>query len=341
MLGKIANYQQNFVFLSMEQLKLGKSDLMVSRIGYGCWGLSGAYGKIGSTEAEALICRVLDLGVNFLDTADIYGAGENEKLVGRAIKGRRQEAILATKFGYVGSEQGGLKIDGSPAQVIRACEASLRRLATDYIDVYYLHRVDKTVPISETVGAMEELRREGKIRAIGLSEAGIHTLEAAGRIADIDVLQSEFSLATPDLSNEMIPYLEANNIALAAFSPLSRGMLTEMASYIDMAVDDYRRLIPRFDEENYRLNLSIVREMESIAKDLGCGLATLALAWVLASAKNTIPIPGTRQLSHLKENIRALDLSFNEDVYDRLSKLAGSFHGDRHNPVNAAFYDQA
>jgi aryl-alcohol dehydrogenase-like predicted oxidoreductase len=324
----------------MEQLKLGKSELMVSRIGYGCWGLSGAYGKISSIEAEDLICRVLDLGINFLDTADIYGAGENEKMVGRAIKNRRQEVVLATKFGYVGDEHGGLRIDGSPEQVKRACEASLSRLGTDYIDVYYLHRVDKTIPITETVGAMEDLRREGKIRAIGLSEAGIHTIEAARSIANIEVLQSEFSLATPDLSEQMIPYLEANNIVLAAFSPLSRGMLTEMASYLEMGQEDYRRLIPRFDEGNYRYNLSIVRELESIAHDLDCPLASLALAWVLASGKNIIPIPGTRKLAHLEENIRALDLSLTDELVQKLSGLAGSFYGERHNPVNAAFYDK-
>jgi aryl-alcohol dehydrogenase-like predicted oxidoreductase len=323
----------------MEQINLGKSDIRVSRIGFGCWGLSGAYGSIAAGEAERLLQAVADTGINFLDTADVYGGGANEELLGRALAGRRREIVLATKFGYVGDEMGGLRIDGRPEYVMAACEASLQRLKTDYIDLYYLHRVDKTVPITETVGAMQRLKDQGKIRAIGLSEAGIATLQQAGTAGRIDVLQSEYSLATPDLQDRVLPFLEKQGITLAAFSPLGRGMLTALASGIQPGPDDYRQLIPRFQEPHLTHNIRIAEQMQDMAQQLGTSLATLSLAWVLASGKNNIPIPGTRKLDHLRENCRALELRLSPDIAQQLAALALQFRGARHNPANAAFYD--
>ena len=323
----------------MEQINLGKSDIRVSRMGFGCWGLSGAYGSIAAGEAEQLIHAVVDRGINFLDTADVYGGGANEELLGRALAGRRREIVLATKFGYVGDEMGGLRIDGRPEYVMAACEASLQRLKTDYIDLYYLHRVDKTVPITETVGAMQRLKDQGKIRAIGLSEAGIATLQQAGTAGRIDVLQSEYSLATPDLQDRVLPFLEKQGITLAAFSPLGRGMLTALASGIQPGPGDYRQLIPRFQEPHLTHNIRIAEQMQDMAQQLGTSLATLSLAWVLASGKNNIPIPGTRKLDHLRENCRALELRLSPDIVQQLASLARQFRGARHNPANAAFYD--
>ncbi|MDP4712521.1 MAG: aldo/keto reductase [Saprospiraceae bacterium] len=322
----------------MEQINLGKSDIRVSRMGFGCWGLSGAYGSIAAGEAERLLQAVADTGINFLDTADVYGGGANEELLGRALAGRRQEVVLATKFGYVGDEMGGLRIDGRPEYVVAACEASLRRLRTDYLDLYYLHRVDKTVPIAETVGAMQRLKDQGKIRAIGLSEAGIATLQKAGTAGRIDVLQSEYSLATPDLQDRVLPFLEEQGITLAAFSPLGRGMLTALASGLQPGSDDYRRLIPRFQEPYLSHNIRIAEQMQDMAQQLGTSLAILSLGWILASG-NHIPIPGTRKLDHLRENCRALELRLSPDIVQQLASLARQFRGARHNPANAAFYD--
>ena len=323
----------------MEQINLGTSDIRVSRMGFGCWGLSGAYGSIAVEAAEKLLQQVLDLGINFFDTADVYGAGANERLVGRALGHRRAEVVLATKFGYEGDEMGGLRINGRPGYVRRACEASLQRLGMDHIDLYYLHRVDKTVPIADTVGAMEQLRQEGKIRAIGLSEVSIATLKKAGQAGRIDALQSEFSLATPDLLTEMLPFLASRGISLAAFSPLGRGMLTALASGIQPGPDDYRSLIPRFQPGHLSHNIRVAEQMQQIARQMGTSLASLSLAWVLASGKNIIPLPGTRNLAHLRENLKAFELLMQPDTYTQLQELAAQFRGERHNPQNAAFYD--
>jgi aryl-alcohol dehydrogenase-like predicted oxidoreductase len=297
----------------MEKRQLGTQGLTVSAQGLGCMGMSDFYGQRNEKESFATIHRALDMGVNFLDTSDIYGPFTNEELVGKAIKGRRNEVIIATKFGIMRSTpstDGGWApitgINGRPEYVRSACENSLKRLGVDHIDLYYQHRVDPEVPIEETVGAMAELIRAGKTRYIGLSEAGTETIRRAHAVHPLSALQSEYSLWTRDPEDELLPTLRELGIGLVPYSPLGRGFLTgQLKSPDDFAEDDYRRNSPRFQGANFIKNLDLVERIKTIANRKGITPGQLALAWVLAQGDDIVPIPGTKHLHYLEENIAA------------------------------------
>lgn len=294
----------------MKQRKLGNQGLTVSAMGLGCMGMSEFYGSHDDRESIATIYRALDLGVNFLDTADMYGCGENEKLVGRAIKGRRDQVILATKFGNVRDEKGRfLGVNGRPEYVRACCDASLQRLGVEQIDLYYQHRVDPDVPIEETVGAMGELVRAGKVRYLGLSEAAPATIRRAITVHPISALQTEYSLWTRDVESEILATCRDLGIGFVSYSPLGRGFLTGKIRKIDdLEAGDWRRNGPRFQEENFQRNLAIVQRLEAMAQRKQCKPSQLALAWVLAQGEDVVPIPGTKRRVYLDENVAALQV---------------------------------
>jgi len=304
--------------------KLGHSPLWVSALGLGCMGMSEFYGPRHDEESVETIHRALDLGLNFLDTADAYGRGDNEELVGRALQGRRSRVVLATKFGNVRDAEGRfVGVNGSPAYVRQACEASLRRLRVENIDLYYQHRVDRTVPIEETVGAMSRLVEEGKVRFLGLSEAAPGTIRRAHRVHPISALQTEYSLWTRDPEDEILPLCRELGISFVAYSPLGRGFLTgRFTRYEDLAPDDWRRNQPRFQGENFERNLELVRRVEQIAAEKSCQASQLALAWVLAQGEEIIPIPGTTRRAHLEQNLAALEITLTAQDLARLNEAA-------------------
>jgi len=294
----------------MKQRTLGNQGLTVSAVGLGCMGMSEFYGTRDERESIATIHRALDLGVNFLDTADMYGCGENERLVGQAIRRRRDEVVLATKFGNVRDEQGNfLGVNGRPEYVRQCCDASLQRLGVDRIDLYYQHRVDPDVAIEETVGAMGELVLAGKVRYLGLSEAAPATLRRAMKVHPISALQTEYSLWCRDVEAEILPTCRELGIGFVPYSPLGRGFLTGKIRQIDdLAADDWRRHGPRFQGENFGQNLAIVRNLEALAQRKKSTPAQLALAWVLAQGDDVAPIPGTKRRTYLDENVAALEI---------------------------------
>jgi aryl-alcohol dehydrogenase-like predicted oxidoreductase len=298
----------------MEQRPLGRQGLVVSAIGLGCMGMSEFYGRADEQESVATIHHALKLGVKFLDTADVYGPFKNEELVGKAIRGRRDEVVLATKFGMLRSSDPAYRgVNGRPEYVKAACDASLRRLGTDYIDLYYQHRVDPAVPIEETVGAMAELVRAGKVRYLGLSEAGPQTIRRAHQVHPISALQSEYSLWSRDAEAEIMPTLRELGIGFVPYSPIGRGFLTgRIRRYEDLAPNDFRRNLPRFKGENFGKNLELVERVGKIAGRKGIRAGQLALAWVLAQGKDIVPIPGTTCRNHLEENVAALDVKLTE-----------------------------
>jgi aryl-alcohol dehydrogenase-like predicted oxidoreductase len=314
--------------------RLGRSGPEVSAIGLGCMGMSEFY--VGGSEAESIatIHHALDRGVNFLDTADMYGWGKNEELVGRAIADRRGEVFLATKFGNVRGPNGEfLGVRGDPEYVRSACEASLKRLNVDVIDLYYQHRVDQTVPIEDTVGEMSRLKEEGKVRFLGLSEAAPRTIRAAYATSPITAVQTELSLWSRDAEAEVLPTVRELGIGYVAYSPLGRGFLTgQFKSPDDFAEDDFRKNHPRFQGENFQKNLDLVKEVEAIAREKGCTTAQLALAWVLAQGDDIVPIPGTKHIKYLDQNIGALDVELSREDLNRLDAILppGAASGERY-----------
>jgi aryl-alcohol dehydrogenase-like predicted oxidoreductase len=308
----------------MIQKSLGKRGPTVSRVGLGCMGMSEFYGPGDEAESIRTIHRSLEMGMNFLDTADIYGLGRNEELVGKAIRDRRGKAFLATKFGNVRGEDGSwLGVNGKPDYVRSCCDASLRRLGVDAIDLYYQHRVDPETPIEETVGAMAELVRQGKVRFLGLSEAAPGTVRRACAVHPIAALQTEYSLWTRDPEADVLPVCRENGIAFVAYSPLGRGIFGGAIKRLDdLSEGDYRRNSPRFAAENLARNLPLVEKLETFARDKGCRPAQLALAWLLARGDDIFPIPGTKHVSRLEENAGALDLTLTPE---EVAKMDASF----------------
>jgi aryl-alcohol dehydrogenase-like predicted oxidoreductase len=319
----------------MERRKLGREGLEVSALALGCMGMSEFYGPRDEAESIATIHAAIDAGINFVDTADVYGPHTNEELVGKALQGRRNQVVLATKFGIVRdpAKPSVRGVSGKPDYVRRSCEGSLRRLGTDHIDLYYQHRVDPNTPIEETVGAMAELVRQGKVRHLGLSEAGPQTLRRAAAVHPITALQTEFSLCSRDPEDEILPTCRELSIGFVAYSPLGRGFLAgRIRKFDDLAPDDYRRQSPRFQGENFQRNLDLVTRIGEIARAKGCTPSQLALAWVLAQGRDIVALFGTKRRQYLRENLDTRKVSLTPQDLRRIDEVAprGAAAGERY-----------
>jgi aryl-alcohol dehydrogenase-like predicted oxidoreductase len=318
----------------MNHRPLGSQGLTVSALGLGCMGMSEFYGGRDEEESIATLHHALDLGVNFLDTADMYGPFTNEKLVGKAIQDRREQVVLATKFGNVRSEDGGwLGVSGKPEYVHQCCDDSLQRLGVEVIDLYYQHRVDPTVPIEDTIGAMAELVEQGKVRYLGMSEAAADTIRRAHKVHPITALQTEYSLWSRDPEDEILPTVRELGIGFVAYSPLGRGFLSgAITRPADLAADDYRLRSPRFQGENFDKNLQLVEQVKAIAATKGVTSSQLALAWLLAQGQDIVPIPGTKRRIYLEENVAATEIQLTPDELQQIEAVApkGLAAGDRY-----------
>ncbi|MFS0868836.1 aldo/keto reductase [Paenibacillus xylanilyticus] len=313
----------------MQQRILGNSNILVSSIGLGIMGMSpGIYGETNDEQSIQTIHRALDIGVTMFDTADVYGNGHNEKLLGRALQGRREQAIIATKFSYTPNYE---SISGHPDYVKKVVEDSLRRLDTDYIDLYYQHRVDPQIPIEETVGAVADLVKAGKVRALGLSEASASTIRRAHAVYPISVLESEYSLWSRDIEEEILPTVRELGITHVAYSPLSRGFISgELRTFEDLAADDLRRWMPRFQGDNFRKNIEVVDKIKEIAMEKNCTPSQLAIAWTIANG--ALPIPGTKRIKYLEENAAAADILLMKEDLERIDQVSPKnvVHGTRY-----------
>jgi aryl-alcohol dehydrogenase-like predicted oxidoreductase len=318
----------------MQYRTMGKSELSVSAIGLGCMSMSGTYGKSDDAQSIDVVHRAIDIGINFLDSSDMYGWGHNEELLGRALKGRRDKVVVTTKFGQVQSPDGkGNLLDGSPAYVARACDASLRRLGVDVIDLYYQHRVDPKVPIEDTVGAMSRLVERGKVRYLGLSEAAPATIRRAHAVHPLSSVQSEYSLLYRQPAEDTLPACRELGISYVAYSPLGRGFLTGcIQTTSDLASDDRRRQHPRFQDQHFEHNIALIHRIEEIAKEKGVQPSQLVLAWLLAQGHDIIPIPGTKRRQYLEENLGALEIRLSANDLARISEAMppGSASGTRY-----------
>ena len=321
----------------MKKRKLGDSDLLTSAIGLGCMGMSEWYGPVNDVESRATIRQALDMGLNFFDTADVYGNGHNERLVGDALKDVRQEVILATKFGFLPNEAG---LNGRPEYVKTACDASLSRLGTDYIDLYYLHRIDPEVPLEETMGAMADLVYDGKVRCLGLSEVSAASLRKASAIHPVTALQSEYSIFVRDLEEDILACCRELAVAVVPYSPLGRGLLTgRLSSPSQFGENDFRKDIPMFQGQNFEKNLDIVRQLENIAASKNCKASQVALAWLSAQGEDIFPIPGTKRRAYLEENIQSCGISLTTDEIETINRVSTRVQGNRKNESGMKLVD--
>ena len=321
----------------MKKQRIGNSELMASSIGLGCMGMSEWYGPTNDEESKATIELAYEKGLNFFDTADVYGNGHNESLLGSAVKNIRHELIIATKFGFLPNEAG---LNGRPEYVKKACDASLSRLGTDYIDLYYLHRIDPQVPLSETVGAMSDLVSAGKVRFLGLSEVSAASLKRANSVHPIMALQSEYSIWVRDIEEEIISTCRELDVAVVPYSPLGRGFLTgKLSKPEQFGNSDYRKDIPLFQAGNFEANLDIVKELEEIADSKNCKTSQVALAWLNAQGDDIFPIPGTKRRTYLEENIESLQLALTSDELGRINRVSKQVQGNRKNDAGMELID--